>query len=147
MTTENRVICVRGVVDDILAGGIEIPVHRTTSCGLAAVAQETGQTNIHFMQFNTGNGRCAILPYASRRSPNQEGSRELAIFFENLGERNRPRKTSPFFDMASVFEWSFLQQFRRPAHGPWTAAQFAKDVPRGAAYVHRESWSGARAAR
>jgi hypothetical protein len=61
MTTKNRVIRMRGVVDDVLAGGVEIPVHRTTSCGLAAVtqetviqetatqetdAQETGQTNI-----------------------------------------------------------------------------------------------------
>ena len=81
MTTENRVIYVRGLMDDILAGGVEILVHRTTSCGLAAVAQETGQTNIRFMQFTWGTDTVQSFPYATRRGPNQEGSRELANFF------------------------------------------------------------------
>jgi hypothetical protein len=87
MTTENRVINVRGVVDDILAGGVEILVHRTTSCGLAAVAQETGQTNIHFSEVYTGAERCAILPTPSRRRAFQGGSREFCFF-----EKNRPER-------------------------------------------------------
>jgi hypothetical protein len=85
MTTENRVIYVRGLVDDIQAGGVEILVHRTTSCGLAAVAQETGQTNIHFMKFTRGADAVQSFPYATRRGTTNEGSRELAIFLKIIG--------------------------------------------------------------
>jgi hypothetical protein len=91
MTTENRAIRIRGMVDDILAGGVEIPVHRTTSCGLAAVAQETGQTNIHFEAVYTGSDCCAILPYGTRRREDQKGSRKVRLFLKDANDADHGR--------------------------------------------------------
>ncbi len=84
MTTENRAIRIGGVVDDILAGGVEIKSHRRTSCGLAAVAQETGQTNIRSTVY-TGNGFMQSIPTA----PDAERIRRFARFAEISEKRGR----------------------------------------------------------
>jgi hypothetical protein len=90
MTTDNRVIRIRGLVDDILAGGVEIPVHRTTSCGLAAVAQGNWTNEHTLYAVYTGIGRCAILPYGSRRRTDHEGSRKLANFLKMWSDETCP---------------------------------------------------------
>jgi hypothetical protein len=65
MTTENRAIRIGGMVDDISVGGVEINTHRTTSCGFTAVAQETGQTNIHIRSLHGERAKCNPFPTAS----------------------------------------------------------------------------------
>ena len=95
MTTKNRTISVGGVVDDIPVGGMGIQSHRTTSCGLTAVAQETGQTNIHLRSLQVERAKCNPFPtrqtcYSSQRFAGfkrileKSQQRDLAYEFPNL---------------------------------------------------------------
>jgi hypothetical protein len=89
MTTENRAIRVRGVVEDIPVGGIGIQAHHTTSCGCAAVAQETGQTNIHFLQFTRGNGILQSISYRPDASKVAKVRANGAIFWKKANNADR----------------------------------------------------------
>jgi hypothetical protein len=62
MTTKNRAIGMGGVVDDIPAGGNGIQSHRTTSCGLTAVAQETEQKNTLLCSLQWEQAKCNPFP-------------------------------------------------------------------------------------
>jgi hypothetical protein len=87
MTTKDRAIRIRGMMGNIQAGGVEIKSHRWTSCGLAAVAQETGQTNIHSRSLHRERAFCNPFSTAPDAVGIQKVRAVRKIFLKNLGQR------------------------------------------------------------
>jgi hypothetical protein len=83
MTTKDRAIRMGGMMGNIQAGGVEIKSHRWTSCGLTAVAQETGQTNIHFRSLQREQAFCN--PFST--APDAAGIRMVRGFCGKFGKK------------------------------------------------------------
>jgi hypothetical protein len=84
MTTKNRAIRNRGMMGNIQAGGVVINSHRSTSCGLAAVAQETEQTNTHFNSLHRERAFCNPFSTAADAGWIQQVRAVRQIFWKNL---------------------------------------------------------------
>jgi hypothetical protein len=82
MTTKNRAVRNRGMMGNIQGGGVVINSHRSTSCGLAAVAQGNWTNEHTLQQFTQRTGVLQSILYGTRRSMDSAGSRSSADFFE-----------------------------------------------------------------
>jgi hypothetical protein len=88
MTTKNRAIRIGGMMGNIQGGGVVINSHRSTSCGLTAVAQGNWTNEHTLQQFTQRTGVLQSILYGTRRGRDSAGSHDLRKFLKKeTGER------------------------------------------------------------